>query len=96
MIRSGKVPAHTSWCHWFQARRQASPSSGSSDLMNTDPQKPATRDGKHREAHTPLRSMSATRASMSKQPGRMSSKRAGSMLQASLGRPITALSPMFG
>ena len=62
MIRSGKVPAQTSWCHWFQARRQASPSSGSSDLMNTDPQKPATREGKHSEAHTPLRSMSATRA----------------------------------
>ena len=65
MIRSGCVPAHTSWCQWFQARTQASPSSGSSDRENTEPQNPATSDGKHSEAQMPARSMSATRASMS-------------------------------
>ena len=96
MIRSGWVPAHTSACQSFQARTHASPSSGSSDPENTAPQKPATRDGKQSDAHTPFRSMSATRASMSQHPGRISSKRAGSMLHSSRGRPATALSPMFG
>ena len=57
---------------------------------------PDTSEGKHSEAQMPARSMSAMRASMSKQPGRISSKRAGSMLHSSLGRPTTALSPMFG
>ena len=60
------------------------------------PQNPATREGKQSEAQMPARSMSATRASMSKQPGRISSKRAGSMLHSLRGRPTTALSPMFG
>ncbi len=96
MMRSGKVPAHTSACHSFQARKQARPSSGSSEREKTDPQKPATSDGKHSDAHTPLMSMSATRAWMSKQPGRISSKRDGSMLHVSLRRPATALSPTLG
>ncbi len=65
MMRSGYVPAHTSACQSFQARIDARPSSGSSDLEKTDPQKPATSEGKHNDAHTPLMSMSATRAVMS-------------------------------
>ena len=40
--------------------------------------------------------MSSTRASMSKQPGRISSNRAGSMLHSSVGRPTTAFSPTLG
>ncbi len=44
----------------------------------------------------PARSMSWTRASMSKQPGRISSKRAGSMLHSSRGRPTTAFNPTLG
>ena len=96
MMRSGWVPAHTSACHWFQARTQANPSTGSADRENTDPQKPATSEGKHSEAQMPAVSMSAMRASMSKQPGRISSKRAGSMLQSSRGRPTTALRPTLG
>jgi hypothetical protein len=40
--------------------------------------------------------MSATRASTSQQPRRISSKRAGSIDHSSRGRPTTALSPMFG
>ena len=44
----------------------------------------------------PARSMSRMRASMSKQPGRISSKRAGSMLHSARGRPTTALSPTLG
>ena len=65
MIRSGWVPAQTSACQSFQARTQARPKSRSLDLEKTAPQKPATSEGKHTDAHTPLRSMSSTRASMS-------------------------------
>ena len=90
------MPAHTSACQSFQARRQARPSSGSSEREKTDPQKPATSDGKHSEAHTPLMSMSVIRAWMSKHPGRISSKRDGSMLHVSRRRPATALSPTLG
>ena len=53
-------------------------------------------DGKHSDAQMPSRSMSAMRAWMSQQPWRISSKRAGSMLHSSFGRPATALSPTFG
>ena len=96
MIRSGCGAAHASRCQSFHARTQARPSSGSSARENTAPQKPATSDGKHKEAQIPAMSMSATRASMSKHPGRISSKRAGSMLQSSRGRPTTALRPTLG
>ncbi len=58
MIRSGWVPAQTSRCQQFQARVQASPSSWSSAREKTDPQNPATRDGKQREAQIPPMSMS--------------------------------------
>ena len=63
---------------------------------NTVPAKPASSDGKHTDAQIPARSMSAMRAWMSQQPLRISSKRAASMLQSSVGRPTTALSPMLG
>ena len=82
MIRCGCVPAQTSRCQRFHARVQAKPSAGSSARENTAPQNPATSDGKHSDAQIPAMSMSATRASMSKQPGRISSNRAGSMLHS--------------
>jgi hypothetical protein len=47
-------------------------------------------DGKFSDAHTPLTSMSRTRASMSKHPGRISSKRDGSSLIWSSDRPAWA------
>ena len=62
----------------------------------SSPANPASNDGKHSDAQMPARSMSAMRAWMSQQPLRISSKRAGSMLHSSFGRPTTALSPMFG
>ena len=43
----------------------ARPSSGSEHCENTAPQKPVICDGKFTDAHTPLMSMSLTRASMS-------------------------------
>ncbi|CNI38351.1 Uncharacterised protein [Mycobacterium tuberculosis] len=96
MIRSGWLPAHTSRCQSFQARSVASPSSRSSLFQNTVPAKPAISEGKFSEAQMPARSMSAIRASISQQPRRISSNRAASMLHSSCGRPITALSPIFG
>ena len=60
------------------------------------PAKPASNDGKHSDAQIPAASMSAMRGWMSQQPLRISSKRTGSMLHSFFGRPITALSPMFG
>jgi hypothetical protein len=60
------------------------------------PANPAISDGKFNDAQMPAMSMSAIRASTSQQPGRISSNRAASMLHSSRGRPITALSPMFG
>ena len=96
MMRSGYAPAHSSRCQSFQARSTARPSSGSSLFQNTVPAKPAISDGKLSDAQMPARSMSAIRASMSQQPRRISSNRAGSMLHSSFGRPMTALSPMFG
>ena len=65
----------------------ASPSSGSSACENTRPQKPVIIDGKFSDAHTPLMSMSRTRASMSQQPGRIWSKRNGSTFTVSGRRP---------
>ena len=96
MIRSGYVPAQTSRCQSLKARMQASPRSLSAAREYTAPQKPETSEGKHSEAQMPARSMSRMRASMSKQPGRISSKRAGSMLHSARGRPTTALSPTLG
>jgi len=61
-----------------------------------EPQNPAMSDGKHTDAPMPARSMSATRAWMSQHPRRISSKSAGAIDHSSLGRPTTALSPMFG
>ena len=95
-MRPGCVPAHTSRCQSFHARMHASPSSGSRDRANTVPAKPAISDGKHSDAQTPPASMSSMRASMSQQPRRISSKRAGSIDHSSRGRPTTAFSPMFG
>ena len=57
---------------------------------------PGRNDGKHSEAYTPLRSMSASRASMSQAPRRIWSKRVGSKLYSSTGRPTTALNPTLG
>jgi hypothetical protein len=96
MMRSGCGPAHSSMCQSFHARTQARPSSWSLLCENTVPAKPAMSDGKHSEAWTPSRSMSATRASTSQQPRRISSKRAGSMFHWSLGRPEIAFSPICG
>jgi hypothetical protein len=96
MMRSGYVPAQTSWCQLFHARMQASPRALSWAREKTEPQKPATSEGKQSEAQIPARSMSAILALMSKHPGRISSNRAGSMLHSWRGRPTTALSPMLG
>ena len=96
MMRSGYVPAHTSWCQSFHARTHACPSSGSLACANIVPANPASNDGKHSDAQMPAVSMSAMRAWMSQQPLRISSKRTGSMLHSFFGRPITALRPMFG
>ncbi len=61
-IRSGYAPYHSSKNQSFQARITACPSSESADFENTVPQKPVMTDGKFTDAHTPPRSMSATRA----------------------------------
>ena len=73
----------------------ASPSSGSFACEYTRPQKPVIIDGKLRDAHTPLMSMSRMRASMSKQPGRIWSKRNGSIFTVSRRRPATAFWPTW-
>ena len=93
MLRSGWGCHHSSWNQSFQALVTSRPSSGSEHWLNTRPQKPVIWDGKFSAAQTPLMSMSFTRASMSQQPGRMSSKRVGSIFQSSRGRPTTALRP---
>ena len=71
----------------------ARPSSGSLHSEKTRPENPVIWEGKFNEAHTPLRSMSAMRASMSQQPRRMSSNRVGSRVTASGRRPATAFIP---
>ena len=93
IMRSGYVPAHTSWCQSFHARTHARPSSGSLLFANATPANPAMSDGKQRLAQMPATSMSAMRAWMSQQPLRISSKRAGSIVHSSLGRPMTAFKP---
>ena len=50
-------------------------------------------EGKHMDPRTPLAFMSLIRSWMSKHPGRMSSKEAGSIPYSDRGRPATALSP---
>ena len=64
-MRSGYAANHTSWNQSFHARVTASPSSGSLQRENTEPQKPVICDGKFTDAHTPLMSMSRMRASTS-------------------------------
>ncbi len=64
-------------------------------MENTLPENPVIWEGKLSEAHTPLMSMSAMRASMSQQPRRMSSKRVGSRVTHSGRRPATAFIPTW-
>ena len=94
-MRSGWGLCHSSKNQSFHARVTASPSSGSEHRENTDPQNPVICDGKFTDAQMPLRSMSRMRAPISKQPGRISSKRVGSMSQSSRARPTTALMPTW-
>ena len=61
-MRSGWGEYHSSKNQSFHARVTASPSSGSVHRENTEPQKPVICDGKFTDAHTPLMSMSRTRA----------------------------------
>jgi hypothetical protein len=60
--RSGYSECHSSKNQSFHALVAASPSSGSSAWENTRPQNPAIIEGKFTDAHTPLMSMSLTRA----------------------------------
>ena len=64
-IRFGWGVYHSSKSQSFQARTQARPSSRSLASKKTRPQKPVIMDGKFTEAHTPLMSISCTRASTS-------------------------------
>jgi hypothetical protein len=64
-MRSGYGVYHSSKSQSFQARMQARPRSRSLASKKTRPQKPVIMDGKFSEAHTPLMSMSCTRASTS-------------------------------
>ena len=64
-IRSGWLTYHSSYNQSFHARAHACPSSWSAAPENTLPQKPVICDGKFTDAHTPLTSMSRTRASTS-------------------------------
>ena len=86
-MRSGCGCHHSSCTQSLNARVVARPSSGSEHCEYTRPQKPVIIDGKLSDAHTPLRSMSCTRASMSQQPGRIWSKRNGSTCTVSGRRP---------
>ena len=97
MMRLGSRPAHSSMCQSFQARTSASAKSASSaSCWMRWPQKPGKNEGKQMEAYTPSKSMSARRAEMSHEPRRIWSKRVGSKLYSSTGRPTTALNPTFG
>ena len=93
MTRSGCGCHHASCTQSLNARVVARPSSGSEHCEYTRPQKPVIIDGKLSDAHTPLRSMSCTRASMSQQPLRIWSKRNGSTSTVSGRRPTTAFMP---
>jgi hypothetical protein len=64
-MRSGYGACHSSANQSFHACVTARPSSGSEHCENTRPQNPVIWDGKFTAAHTPLMSMSLTRASMS-------------------------------
>ena len=95
MMRSGYGEYHSSYSQSFHARVTARPSSGSEHCENTRPQKPVIIDGKLSDAHTPLMSMSRTRASTSQQPRRIWSKRNGSTFTVSGRRPATAFMPTW-
>ena len=64
-MRSGWCECHSSKNQSFHACVTASPSSGSEQRENTEPQNPVIWLGKFTDAHTPLMSMSRTRASTS-------------------------------
>ena len=64
-MRSGYRWYHSSNNQSFHARMHAAPSSRSAAPKNTRPQNPVICDGKFTDAHTPLTSMSRTRASTS-------------------------------
>ena len=64
-MRSGWGCHHASCTQSLNARVVARPSSGSEHCEYTRPQKPVIIDGKLSDAHTPLTSMSCTRASTS-------------------------------
>ena len=93
MMRVGYGEYHSSKSQSFQARVVCTPSSVSLATENTRPQNPVICEGKLREAHTPLMSMSRMRASMSQQPGRIWSNRNGSSATVSGRRPATAFIP---
>ena len=59
------------------------------------PPKPVTPDGKFTDAQMPSMSMSLMRSSIRKQPGRTSSKRAGSTRWSSRARPATHMKPTW-
>ena len=94
-MRSACGEYHSSKNQSFHARVTASPRSASPQRENTEPQKPVICDGKFTDAHTPLMSMSRTRAFTSKHAGRISSKRVGSTNQSSVLRPTTAFKPTW-
>ena len=64
-MRSGYGSYHSSNNQSFHARTHAAPRSRSPLPKNTLPQNPVICDGKFTDAHTPLMSMSRTRASTS-------------------------------
>ena len=64
-MRSGCGEYHSSKSQSFHARTQARPRSRSAASKKTRPQNPVIMDGKFTDAHTPLMSMSRTRASTS-------------------------------
>ncbi len=95
MIRSGCGCHQASCTQSLKARVVARPSSGSEHWEYTRPQNPVIIEGKLSEAQMPARSMSWTRASTSKQPRRIWSKRNGSISTVSGRRPTTAFMPIW-
>ncbi len=73
--------------------RTARPTAGSLHAEYTEPQKPVICDGKLSDAHMPASSMSATRAAGPSIPGRIWSKRTGSIGDSSRSRPTTGVEP---
>ncbi len=94
-IRSGYGEYHSSKSQSFQAIVTACPRAESEHWLNTRPQNPVIMEGKFTDAHTPLMSMSCTRASMSQQPFRIWSKRKGSNALSSMRRPAMAFMPTW-